>query len=500
MAPHEEFRYEVTLLNMGETATIDDIVVEYTIKNINTDEVLTIFKETIAVEQSLSFRRNMTIPVDAPYDRYVIEANVTYWHGNKWAFAADAFDITEMPPIIVALRAIFWNWATYIILFFVIPAAYVGNYGYRYIKTKKKKKSRYIFPMDFKKLPQAGPDSFVVGKVAESDVIAYFDVTQLKTHGISAGSTGAGKSVSTMIVVEELLKRKIPVVIFDPTCQWTGFLRPCRDPRMLKLYPRFGLKPEDARRYKGRIIRITDPNTSIDIRNFMNPGEITVVLIDKMEPAQLDVFVRHTISDMFKIPWPESPTLKLFIVYDEVHRLLPKYGGKGGYVALERGAREFRKWGIGLWLISQVLMDFKGAIRANISTEIQMRTKYTGDIRRVTQKYGFQYASTVTKLKTGTGMVQNAEFNSGKPFFIEFRPLLHDTGRLSDKDIDEYIKYDQEVEALVQKAKELKARGIDTTDVEFELKLARDKISQTMFTMSKTYIESARNRLRKLGG
>jgi hypothetical protein len=232
----------------------------------------------------------------------------------------------------------------------------------------------------------------------------------------------------------------------------------------------------------------------------MIPGEITVVLIDKMDPAQLDVFVRRTISDMFKIPWPESPKLKLFIVYDEVHRLLPKYGGKGGYVALERGCREFRKWGIGLWLISQVLMDFKGAIRANISTEIQMRTKYTGDIRRVTQKYGFQYSSTTTKLKTGTGMVQNAEFNHGKPFFIEFRPLLHDTGRLSDKDVDEYIKYDTEVQQLIQRAKELKARGIDTSDIDFELKLARDKISTTMFAMAKTYIDSVKNRIKKVGG
>jgi hypothetical protein len=500
VSPGENFKFEVTLLNMGETATIDDIVVQYTIKNLNTEDVLTIFTETVAVEQSLTFRRNITIPLDTPYDRYVIEANVTYWHGTRYAFAADAFDVAEIPPILVALRAIFMNWVSYVILFLVIPAVYGGRYGYRYLKLKKKKKARYIFPMDFKTLPQAGPNSFVVGKIAETDMLAYLDFAQLQTHGISAGSTGAGKTVSSMIVVEEMLKRNIPVIIFDPTCQWTGFLRPSRDQRMLKLYPRFGLKPEDARRYKGRVIRITDPGTTIDVRNYMKPGEITVILIDKMEPAQLDTFVRKTIADMFKIPWPESTKLKLFIVYDEVHRLLPKYGGKGGYVALERGCREFRKWGIGLWLISQVLMDFKGAIRANISTEIQMRTKYTGDIRRVSQKYGFQYSSTITKLKTGTGMVQNAEYNHGKPYFIEFRPLLHDTGRLSDNEIDEYIKYDTDVEALIQKSKELKARGIDTTDIEFELKLARDKISQTMFTMAKTYIDSVRNRIRKLGG
>jgi len=147
-----------------------------------------------------------------------------------------------------------------------------------------------------------------------------------------------------------------------------------------------------------------------------------------------------------------------------------------------------------------VLMDFKGAIRANISNEIQMRTKYTGDIRRVKQKYGSQYASTITKLKTGTGMFQNAEFNHGKPYFIEFRPLLHDVGRLSEVEINTYVKYDTELNEIEMEIARLKSRGIDVTDIEFELKLAKDKVRQTMFTMAKTYMDSVKNRIKKAGG
>jgi hypothetical protein len=407
--------------------------------------------------------------------------------------------VIELPAPLIALRNIFMNWITYLILFAIVPGFYIGMRLYRQLKSKSKKKARYIFPLDMKKLPQPGPSSFPIGKIAETDVVAHMDSSQLLTHGISAGATGAGKSVSAMIISEELLKRKIPVVVFDPTAQWTGFLRPCRDERMFKLYPKFGLKPEDARRFKGRIIQVTDPNMTIDIREFMVPGEITVFLINKLEPAQLDEFVRKTMNDIFRVPWPEAKQLKLLVVYDEVHRLLPKYGGKGGYVALERGFREFRKWGLGLWVISQVLMDFKGTIRANISNEIQMRTKYTGDIKRVSQKYGFQYASTSTKLKTGTGMVQNAEYYVGKPYFIEFRPLLHDTGRLSEEEIAEYIKYDTEIIKIEKKVAELKAKGGDTADIEFELKLAKDKARQTMFTMAKTYIDSIKNRLAKQG-
>ena len=326
------------------------------------------------------------------------------------------------------------------ILFFAIPTAYGVWRLNRIIKLKKVKKARYVYPIDFKTLPKAGPNSVWIGRIAETDVKAYMDMNQLMMHSISAGATGAGKTVSAMIVAEELLKKGIPVIVFDPTAQWTGFLKPCKDKHMLDLYTQFGIAAEEAQAFRGRIIEITDPTQRIDIRKYMKPGEITIILINKLTTAQIDTFVRGTIESIFSVPWPESKELKVLLVYDEVHRLLPKYGGKGGYVALERGCREFRKWGIGIWMISQVLMDFRGAIRANIATEVQMRTRYEGDLNRVKAKFGSQYSEQIPKMKIGTGMVQNAEFNNGKPYFVEFRPLLHDTARLSDDEIAKYIK------------------------------------------------------------
>ena len=62
----------------------------------------------------------------------------------------------------------------------------------------------------------------------------------------------------------------------------------------------------------------------------------------------------------------------------------PKFGGSGqGFIQVERAAREFRKWGVGLVMISQVLTDFAGETKANISTEVQMRTRDQGDLDRI---------------------------------------------------------------------------------------------------------------------
>jgi uncharacterized membrane protein len=494
--PGGNLKFELTLLNMGPTATIEDIVVNYEVKGLETERVITKSSETLAVENVKSFTKTIPIPQDTPQDRYVVEVNVTYWYGKKSAFAVDSFDVFILPAPLALLRAVFMHWLTYVVVFMLIPGFYFGRRLHRMWMEKKRVRRRYIFPIDFKKLPKVGADSILVGKIAETDAKAYVDTKALMMHSLAAGATGAGKSVSAMVCAEELLKRNVPIIVFDPTAQWTGFMKPCKDKRMFDLYPNFGMKPEDARGFKVNVILVTDPEMDIDIQKYRKPGEMTVFVMNRLEPEHLDKFVRKTVSSVFRAALPEERDLKLLLVYDEVHRLLPKYGGKGGYIAIERACREFRKWGIGVFMISQVLMDFRGAIRANIATEIQLRTKYEGDIGRVKTKYGMDYASKVVKLTTGTALVQNPAFNEGKPYFISFRPLLHDTGRLSDEEINKYVKVNEEIEKIDKEVAAMRARKVDTTDIEIELNLAKDKMKAGQFTMAESYIESLKARLK----
>ncbi|MFH8080890.1 MAG: DUF87 domain-containing protein, partial [Candidatus Aenigmatarchaeota archaeon] len=496
--PGEEAKFQVTVINMGQTATIEDIILNYTLRNLRTNEMISVGQETIAVEDVNTFIKSFHIPEDTPTDRYVIEVTASYWYGKKQARAAAAFDVVYLPAPLIILKALATSWITYLVVLIIAPTAAIGYRAYRYYATMKKIKAKYIFPVDIKKLPQPGPNTILVGKIAETDINAYTDVNKLVMHSLAAGGTGSGKTVSAMVTAEELLKRDIPVIVFDPTAQWTGFIRPCKDEEMFKLYPQFGLKREDARGFKTNIIIVKDPNMKLNLKEYMKPGEITVFVMNKLSMAEIDTIIRASIQEIFDMNLPESKQLKLLMVYDEVHRLLPKYGGKGGFVALERGAREFRKWGVGLYMISQVLMDFRGAIRANIGTEIQLRTKYEGDINRVKTKYGADYAARITKLTTGTGLVQNPEYNDGKPWFVTFRPLLHDTHRLTDEELAEYDATQQKIKEAEDRIAKLKARKIDTYDVELELNIAKDKMKQGMFKMAQTYLESVDSRLKAL--
>ncbi len=494
--PGDRFKYVVTLYNLGLTKRVD-IFLNYTIRSVENDTVIAKMSETVALKTSLSFDRAILIPNNTPIGIYIIEAVAAY--EDKVASAVDSFNVIKPFWLMPLLWAIFTSWITYVLLFILLPALYLAKKLYERFRLKRVYRARYVRPIDLKKLPKKG---LYVGKISETRVNAYINPNDLTTHLIVAGGTGSGKSVASMIIAEELLKKGIPVIVFDPTAQWTGFIRPCTDKRMLNLYRKFGLKKEESKAFKGTIIQVTDPFMKVEIEKFIKKGEITVFVLNKLTPEQLDYFVRKTIDYMFTISWPESTKLKLLLVYDEVHRLLPKYARRkisalegGGYLALERGVREFRKWGIGLVMISQVLLDFKGAIRAVIATEAQMRTKYSGDINRIKTKYGWQYATSIPKLEVGTGLLQNPAYNNGKPWFITFRPLLHDTFRISDEELEKYEKFKEEIEVLRKKVELLKKKKIDTYDIELEINLAEEKTKTGQMRMAKTYIDSVKSRL-----
>ncbi|MFH0929001.1 MAG: DUF87 domain-containing protein, partial [Candidatus Aenigmatarchaeota archaeon] len=497
--PGTNLSFETTLLNMGETAEIEDITVTYNIRPLNNQSIIiTTSTETLAVENVLTFRRTIEIPEDTPEDKYILDTNVSYWYGNKYASSADDFEVTKLPWILILLRSVFLNWITYVVLLGGVPSIIIGLRWYAAYKASKTAKARYIAPLDFKALPQAGVDSLLVGKIAETDVKSYMPIPQLLMHSIAAGGTGSGKTVSAMVCAEELLKRKVPIIVFDPTAQWTGFMKPNTLKPMLSLYSKFGLKPTDATRFKTNVILVEDADMEIDIKKYMKPGEITVFVMNRLSATDNDKLVRRSIQAIFDMRPPESKEIKLLLVYDEVHRLLPKYGGKKGYIAIERACREFRKWGIGIFMISQVLLDFKGAIRANIANEIQLRTKYEGDIGRVKSKYGSDYASKVTRLTIGTGLFQNPEFNHGRPWFVNFRPLLHSPFALTDAEVDTYMKLDKKVKSIEEKIAKLKAQKVDTYDIEIELNITRDKVKTAAFKMAETYLDSLEKRLERM--
>ena len=55
-------------------------------------------------------------------------------------------------------------------------------------------------------------------------------------------------------------------------------------------------------------------------------------------------------------------------------------------------------------LVSQVLSDFMGEIKANINTEIQMRTRDEGDLNRIKMQYGEEFIQVYNNIICSCGI------------------------------------------------------------------------------------------------
>ncbi len=484
-----KLRYRVNLQNLL-TEQGYRVGLNYLILDSNDSEIYVDEKEEVEIRNSLTLIKEIDLPSNISEGEYLLRVEANYL--NLFSSATSPFIISQ-PIYLYAFFGI-PLWAIFIFISF---CSFILLNFFLYMRHVQKKK-RYHLALKLETLPKPGERSIKIGKIAETNIPAYYNLDDLTTHAIVAGATGGGKSIAAQVFVEEALEKGIAVIVFDPTAQWSGMLRKCEDKKMLSFYPKFGLKPNDAKAFPGSVRQIQNERQVIDIKKHMTPGHIQIFTLNKLTPTQIDTFSAGVIASIFKSDPKEHPELKVLLVFDEVHRLLPKFGGSGkGFLQIERACREFRKWGIGVMLVSQVLSDFVGEIKANINTEIQMRTRDEADLNRLKTKYGEEFLQSLIKASVGVGMFVNPKYNKGKPYFINFRPILHNTRRLPDSVLEQYNKYGDTIEDIEYQIEQLEGEKVDTFDLKMELKLVKDKLMTGNFTVVDIYLEGLKPRLEK---
>ncbi len=472
-----------------------DVYLYYTIQGIDNQTSnfsIELEPDTVQILTTASLIKEFQIPKDWPKGEYMLSVEAEYL--DLYSKTSTIIVVSE-PLYKYKLFGILPLWQ----LLAGLSTLFILVFTFIVIKAKMDAKKRFHAKVEHNLLPKKGARSLYMGKLAETETDTYFDMDALTVHTIVAGSTGGGKSISGQDLVEEALMKGVAVVVFDPTAQWSGMLRKCVDPKMLSFYPRFHMTGKDARAFSGNVRAIKNPREKIDLMKYFKPGEIQIFTLSTLDPKGIDLFVANTVREIFHSNLQEYRGLRMLMVYDEVHRLLPKFGGSGeGFIQIERACREFRKWGIGVLLISQVLADFVGQIKANINTEIQMKTRDEGDLQRIETKYGKSYVQELVKAPVGSGMVQNSGWNRGKPYYISFRPIMHSVQRLSDEELAQYNKYNEIVDDLAYQIDQLEKEGTDVFDLRLELKLSLDKIKTGSFNMVDIYLEGLKPRLEKI--
>ena len=474
-----EARIDVTKLKAED---IENVTFEYSMKGLF-NETIFFKKESMNITSSSQFLKDFDFPDNAKKGYYTFIVTTKY--GDK-TISSESLFLAEIPFMARKVFGIFPVWTVFILVGSILAILIIILAILKHIKNSKK----YKMTLDMKTLEKPNKKFLWLGKVAERKEGAYIDPHKLTTHCIVAGATGGGKSIAAQDIIEEALKQNVCVIVFDPTAQWSGMLRKCDDKKMFAYYPEFGMKQTDARGFPGNIRAVQDARQIIDIEKYFEPGHIQIFTLNKLQPKDMDIFIANIIRQIFKSDPKEYPTLRTLLVFDEIHRILPKFGGSGeGFVQIERACREFRKWGYGVALISQVLSDFAGQIKANISTEVQMRTRDEGDLNRIKTKYGDEFLQSLVKASVGVGMVVNPAYNHANPYFVQFRPILHNTRRLSDDELQQYNNYNDKVDDLEYQLEQLEELKVDVFDLKMELKLVKDKIMTGNFSVVDIYLE-----------
>ncbi|MDY6788951.1 MAG: hypothetical protein SVV03_03215, partial [Candidatus Nanohaloarchaea archaeon] len=150
---------------------------------------------------------------------------------------------------------------------------------------------------------------------------------------------------------------------------------------------------------------------------------------------------------------------------------------------------------VGMLMVSQVISDFPGQIRSNIGTKIQMRTRYRGDLEFYKTKYGIDTVRRIVKESVGTGMIQNAEYNRGDPYFVEFRPLKHSPHRLTDEELDRYEEYNRKIDRVERELDGLEEEGEDVFYLRSTLSLARKNMRKGMFDLVDIYLDEIEDKI-----
>jgi hypothetical protein len=487
--PGENLNYKLTLQNL----LVDQeykVSLEKLIVGAEDSEIYFREIQEVEIKKSLSIVDQIKIPSNFSEGDYLFVINAQYL----------GFSSSVTTPFLIRKPIYLYSllgiplWVFFAVLSFA-SFIFLNLFLYKRYKDKKK---RYDISLDLSTLPKADKKFFKLGLIAESKNFVYLEPEKLKTHAIVAGATGMGKSISAQVLVEEALMKNVAVIVFDPTAQWSGLLRKCEDKKMMSLYPKFGLKPGDARGFPGNIKQISHAREIVEIEKYIHPGQIQILALNKLDPKDIDTFIASVIRQIFKSDPKEAQELKVLLVFDEVHRLLSKFGGSGeGFLQIERACREFRKWGMGVVLISQVLSDFVGEVKANINTEIQTRTIEESDLERIKTKYGEEFLKSLVRAEVGVAMFQNAEYNKGKPYFVNFRPILHNTRRLSDEELEKYNKYNDIIDDFESQVEQLEKEKVDIFDLKMELKLIKDKLMTGNFSVVDIYIEGLGPRLQK---
>lgn len=230
--------------------------------------------------------------------------------------------------------------------------------------------------------------SMHLGKIIGTDILSTFNIEDLGRLFIT-GRSGSGKSHTVGVVIEELIKKQIPIVIFDRHGEYSS-LKYIKEEKIPKDDPFFDI--EDPKLAFARfIVEFGDPdiNPGVDLNlNYLLACEpIELIAVGQctiINLRGLDLTMQKNITEIILTRLYDASVKRIippgFIFIDEAHEL----AGKKKEPVMEKVrliAQEGRKFGLNLVIISQRPQALDVTLRAQAGTWIIHKLTDINDVQ-----------------------------------------------------------------------------------------------------------------------
>jgi len=286
----------------------------------------------------------------------------------------------------------------------------------------------HFYPVvDYLTLLAKGKGNFLIGNIAGTNKGMYMDPDSFSKPTIISGGAGSGKSIAAKVMAEGFLALGVSVVVFEPKRVWRGIFHKGSDKIMLSSYKKFGMDPKkDPKSFQGDIVEARKSHKGIDIFKGLKPGKIRVFDTSRLSPREYDNYLSDTIKILSEKKLEHSKNIKQMIIVDDAHSLMTRFGGSGKSVKnLQHAMNKLKDAGIGIIFVSETASDIHSGFSHNFGTKIHFKTRHASDIDKVKGEHGFEYANELFKKEVGTALVHNNNWNHGKAFYVDFRPIMH---------------------------------------------------------------------------
>lgn len=134
---------------------------------------------------------------------------------------------------------------------------------------------------------------------------------------------------------------------------------------------------------KKRYYKLFDSNDEADIVELITPGRVNIISLGSVDERSVDIIVKHTLTKILRQRKSGELKVPVFCIIEEAHMIVSERRSTESKYIISKIAREGRKFGVGLCLVSQSPKSLDSETLSQVNNLIILRLVEPNDQKHV---------------------------------------------------------------------------------------------------------------------